>query len=155
MAKEGFIGKRRKMGWQRQQKPVDPVRIRDQVRELTAGRGVEVAIEASGNPRAFELGFELLRKGGRLIVVGYYPPTAVLTLKAAGFHRHGKTIRSSFYGSIDPRRDLRHLADQYLAGELELDSLILERTGLGDINRALDAFHDKSRPNTGRWVIEM
>ena len=42
------------------------------VQEATGGRGVDVAIEASGNPRALPEGFALLRDGGRYVIVGHY-----------------------------------------------------------------------------------
>jgi alcohol dehydrogenase len=45
---------------------------RDEVRRLTSGRGVDVAIEAVGDPRALELAIRLARKEGTLSIVGVY-----------------------------------------------------------------------------------
>jgi len=42
------------------------------VREATGGRGADVVIEASGNPRAVPEGFEVLRDGGTYVVAGHY-----------------------------------------------------------------------------------
>jgi threonine dehydrogenase-like Zn-dependent dehydrogenase len=42
------------------------------VRELTAGRGADVVIEASGNPAAIPEGLGLVREGGTYIVAGHY-----------------------------------------------------------------------------------
>jgi len=42
------------------------------VRELTAGRGPDVIIEASGNPAAIVEGLDLLRDGGTYVVAGHY-----------------------------------------------------------------------------------
>ena len=42
------------------------------VRDLTGGRGVDVAVEASGNPAAVPEGLGLLRDGGTYVVVGQY-----------------------------------------------------------------------------------
>lgn len=44
----------------------------DVVRKLSAGRGADVVIEASGAPEAVVQGLEMVRDGGRLIVVGQY-----------------------------------------------------------------------------------
>jgi L-iditol 2-dehydrogenase len=41
-------------------------------RERTSGRGADVVIEASGNPAAVPEGLEMLRDGGRYVVVGQY-----------------------------------------------------------------------------------
>jgi L-iditol 2-dehydrogenase len=42
------------------------------VRDLTGGRGADVIIEASGNPRALPEGFDLLRDGGTYVIAGHY-----------------------------------------------------------------------------------
>jgi len=43
-----------------------------QVRRLTGGRGVDVVIEAAGRPEAVPQGLDLVRDGGRVVVVGQY-----------------------------------------------------------------------------------
>ncbi len=43
-----------------------------QVRALTRGRGVDVVIEAAGDPRAFPQALDLVRDGGRVVVAGQY-----------------------------------------------------------------------------------
>jgi 2-desacetyl-2-hydroxyethyl bacteriochlorophyllide A dehydrogenase len=45
---------------------------RDEVRRLTSGRGVDVAIEAVGDPRALDMAIRLARKAGTLSIVGVY-----------------------------------------------------------------------------------
>jgi L-iditol 2-dehydrogenase len=55
------------------------------VRERTSGRGADVVIEASGNPAAVPEGLEMLRDGGRYVVVGQYTDAGDATLNP---HRH-------------------------------------------------------------------
>jgi L-iditol 2-dehydrogenase len=43
-----------------------------QVRAATGGRGVDVAIEASGDPAAVSQALDLVRDGGRVVVCGHY-----------------------------------------------------------------------------------
>jgi len=43
-----------------------------QVHALTRGRGVDVVIEASGNPDAVSEGLDMVRDGGRMVVCGHY-----------------------------------------------------------------------------------
>jgi L-iditol 2-dehydrogenase len=45
----------------------DPV---EAVRERTAGRGADVALECSGDPASVGQGVEMVRKGGRVAVIG-------------------------------------------------------------------------------------
>lgn len=44
----------------------------EQIMELTGGRGVDVTIEATGNPAAIPEGLDLLRAGGTYVVAGHY-----------------------------------------------------------------------------------
>jgi threonine dehydrogenase-like Zn-dependent dehydrogenase len=44
----------------------------ERVRKLTGGRGADVVIEASGAPEAVSQALDLVRDGGRVIVVGQY-----------------------------------------------------------------------------------
>ena len=44
----------------------------ERVRAVTGGRGADLVIEASGNPRAVPEGFSMLRDGGRYVIVGHY-----------------------------------------------------------------------------------
>ena len=44
----------------------------DEVRALTHGEGVDVAIEAAGSARAIEEGLTLCRDGGRYVIAGHY-----------------------------------------------------------------------------------
>lgn len=112
---------------------------------------VDVVIDTSGNVKATRHGFEMLRPGGRMIVIGAFGSDE-LVLPARGFHRTGKTIKASFYGDIDPIDGLRQLAELRLAGRLELDELISERRRLDDINDILAAMH-AGRAAPGRTVI--
>lgn len=54
--------------------PLDtpPAERLSQVRAWTGGRGVDVAIEASGHPDAVSEALDLVRDGGRVIVCGHY-----------------------------------------------------------------------------------
>ncbi|NLV73786.1 MAG: zinc-binding dehydrogenase [Chloroflexi bacterium] len=51
---------------------VDEAERRARVLELTAGRGADVTIEASGAPRAVHEGFGFTRDAGRYVIVGQY-----------------------------------------------------------------------------------
>ena len=46
--------------------------IPGKVRAVTGGRGADIVIEASGNPAAVPAGCELVRDGGRFVIVGQY-----------------------------------------------------------------------------------
>jgi threonine dehydrogenase-like Zn-dependent dehydrogenase len=63
----------------------DPAARAAWVRDRTSGRGADVVIEASGNPAAVPEGLDMLRDGGRYVVVGQYTDSGDATLNP---HRH-------------------------------------------------------------------
>jgi L-iditol 2-dehydrogenase len=56
-----------------------------QVRDLTGGVGVDVAIEAAGSARAVEEAFGVLRDGGRYVIAGHYTDAGASAINA---HHH-------------------------------------------------------------------
>lgn len=100
----------------------------------------DAVIDTTGSVAAARRGFEMLRPGGRLIVIGAFDSDE-LVLPARGFHRTGKTVKASFYGDIDPIAGLRELADLYVEGRLSLAACISARGGLEDVNELLGAMH--------------
>jgi L-iditol 2-dehydrogenase len=50
------------------------------VREMTAGRGVDVAIECAGHPSTISEGFRLLRDGGTYVIAGHYTDVGPATI---------------------------------------------------------------------------
>jgi threonine dehydrogenase-like Zn-dependent dehydrogenase len=61
----------------------------------TAGRGADVVIEASGNPAALAEGLEMLRDGGRYVVVGQYTDAGDTLLNP---HRHVNRRHATILG---------------------------------------------------------
>ena len=49
---------------------------RDVAKQLTDGRGVDVAVDAVGHPDALELAIRLTRKAGTVVVIGVYAERA-------------------------------------------------------------------------------
>jgi L-iditol 2-dehydrogenase len=64
---------------------VDPAARVRWVAERTSGRGADLVIEASGNPAAVAEGLEMVRDGGRYVVVGQYTDAGDVTINP---HRH-------------------------------------------------------------------
>ncbi len=108
-----------------------------QVAELTGG-GSDVAIESAGTLGAFTTAFEAVRRGGRVVTLGLVSPETPFSLDVAALVTSARTIRGSYMGSCDPRRDIPRFVRWYREGRLPLDRLITHRWGLSDINTALD-----------------
>jgi threonine dehydrogenase-like Zn-dependent dehydrogenase len=114
------------------------------VRELTGG-GAEVVFEAIGNPKTMELGFSLLRKGGRMCVIGYsHEP---VTLSAAKLMYFELEVMGSLGCGAGEYRDILELV---VAGRLTLDPIVSGTIPLADINAGFDRLR---RGEGVRWVV--
>lgn len=62
------------------------------VRQMTSGRGADVALEMSNSPHAFVEGIEMLRRGGAMLEMGNFAETGEISISP---HRHicSKNIR--------------------------------------------------------------
>jgi S-(hydroxymethyl)glutathione dehydrogenase / alcohol dehydrogenase len=109
------------------------------IRDLTGGRGADHVFEAVGAPSIQEAALDAVRPGGTLTLVGLSPMGTGTNLPGALITRQEKVIKGSYYGSVNPSRDFPLLIDLYMAGKLNLDSLISKAYPLEEINTAYDA----------------
>ena len=120
------------------------------IQELTDRRGVDHAFEAIGLPQTLEQALAVCGLAGQCVLIGVPRPKATMTLDMAKLFYGRVTLRSTFYGDCLPERDLPLLASWYQRGDLDLDALVSERIGLGDIP---GAFAKMQRGETLRSVI--
>jgi NDMA-dependent alcohol dehydrogenase len=109
------------------------------IRDLTGGRGADHVFEAVGLPSVQENALDAVRPGGTLALVGLSPMGTGTNLPGAIITRQEKTIKGSYYGSVNPRRDFPLLLDLYINGQLALDQLVTQQYRLDQINAAYDA----------------
>jgi L-iditol 2-dehydrogenase len=67
------------------------------VRELTKGRGVDVAIEAVGKPSTWQLAVSMLRRGGTVNFFGGCPNDSHVSLDTSLLHYSEITCKASFH----------------------------------------------------------
>ena len=145
----------RKLEWARQfgathtinARSADPV---EGVRALTGGNGVNVAIEAVGNPVTFEQAFYSRDHAGTVVLVGVPNPEMKIELPLLEVFGRGGSVKSSWYGDCLPSRDFPMLIDLYLQGRLDLDRFVSETIGIGDVE---EAFHKMERGEVLRSVV--
>ena len=95
----------------------------------TAGAGVPLIVEVSGNPAALTSGLRLLAHEGTALVVSWYGTKLVSLPLGAEFHRRRLTIRSSQVSTIPAHLagewtfERRRRAAQDLLHELPLEAL--------------------------------
>ena len=103
------------------------------LRALTAGRGADVAIDASGSPGALQQAIDCVAPEGTVVVCSWYGEKPVPLDLGDSFHRGRVRIVSSQVGRIDPSlaprwdRERRLALATELLGELMLAELITHR----------------------------
>ncbi len=127
----------------------DPVAA---IQELTGGNGVDVAIEAVGNPAVYQQAFFARDLAGTVVLVGVPNPEMKLELPMIEVFGRGGSLKSSWYGDCLPTRDFPMFIDLYLQGRLDLDGFVSETIGLGDVE---EAFHKMERGEVLRSVVLM
>jgi Zn-dependent alcohol dehydrogenase len=112
------------------------------IRTLTDGRGADYAFEAVGLSKLQQEALDAVRPGGMAILAGLSPVGESTDLSGALITRQEKTVRGSYYGSVNARRDFPLFLELYRSGKLNLDDLVTRRYALDDINDAFRAMLD-------------
>ncbi len=133
--------------------PADPERLRREVRDATAGRGVDVVVENLGSP-VFEAALRSLARSGRIVVVGFAggPPASLASnylliknLVATGLHW-------SDYRDDEPALVRRVQQEIFaLAGAGRLHPPVTDTLPLSDAPLALRRLAD--RQALGKFVL--
>ena len=125
----------------------DPV---EAIRDLTGGNGVNVAIEAVGNPKTYEQAFYARDLAGIVVLVGVPSPDMKIELPLLEVFGRGGALKSSWYGDCLPTRDFPMYIDLYLQGRLDLDRFVTETIPLDGVE---EAFHKMERGEVLRSVV--
>ncbi len=119
-------------------------RLDKHVRSLTDG-GVDIAFEAIGNPKTIRSAYSLLRRGGRLCVIGYSADD--LTLSAAKLMYYELEVVGALGCGGGEYPEIIGLVE---AGRLRLEPIVSGSIPLDDIN---DGFDRLRRGEGVRWVV--
>ena len=122
----------------------------EKIRELTQGNGVDVSIEAVGNPKTYEQAFYARDHAGILVLVGVPNPDMKIELPLIDIFGRGGSLKSSWYGDCLPTRDFPMLIDLYLQGRLDLDKFVSETISIDAVETA---FHKMEHGEVLRSVV--
>ena len=115
--------------------------IVEEIKRLTGGRGVDVAIEALGTQETFESALRVLRPGGTLSSLGVYSGKLSVPMEAfaAGLGDH-KIVTTLCPGGKERMRRLMELVRQ---GRLDLTPLLTHTFSLQRITEAYQLFAER------------
>lgn len=109
-----------------------------EVQEITWGVGVDYAFEFVGfdqHEETVKIGYEGLRKGGTLFLVGV-PQTTKKTIPIGptNFSLYRKKLQGVLFGDAQFRVDIPRYIDLYQQGHIKLDEMVTHEFRLDDIN---------------------
>jgi Zn-dependent alcohol dehydrogenase len=121
------------------------------IREITGGRGVDVAFEALGQVATFNVARDSVVEGGQVVVVGIAPRGTTAEFDLATIARRKLQIKGS-YGA-KPRRDMPVLLDLVARGQLRPQDTISRHYSFDEVQDAYDAL---ARGETrGRAIVDI
>ncbi len=107
------------------------------VKELTGGRGADYVFVTVGAISAIEQGISLIRKAGKVVIVGMPAIGEKASFEALGLADGIQQIIGSKMGETRLQIDVPKLVELYLEGRLKLDELITKRYPIEEINEAI------------------
>ena len=111
----------------------------DQILEMTDGFGADYTFEATGIVSVMRQAVESARMGwGFCTIAGVAGKGEVLEV-VPRYLITGRRIAGASYGGAKGRDRVPELVDLYMAGDLDLESLVSRRISLDEVNDAFDA----------------
>ncbi|HEX3706349.1 MAG TPA: Zn-dependent alcohol dehydrogenase [Mycobacteriales bacterium] len=121
-----------------------------QVRGLTDGRGVDVALECVGRSTTIRQAWSCVRRGGRTVIVGVGGNDDRVDFGALELFYFARSVTGCVYGSTDPDIDVPRLIDAWRGGQLDLEALVTNRTDLSGVD---EAFEEMRAGHGGRTLL--
>ena len=117
--------------------------IREDILQLTGGRGVDVVLDSVGMDNTVETSFRILAKGGALVVIGLFGNVVKMPLVSSVINEN--QVIASLWGNYNELREVIELASQRKVKHA------YKTYPLGKINEAIDLL--KKGEIAGRAVI--
>ncbi len=119
----------------------------ERAKELTNGKGVDVAIEAVGVPATFDICQSIVGPGGRIAVVGVHGKSVELHLEKLWSHNIALTTR--LVDTVTTPMLLKTVQ----SGKLEPQHLITHHFLLSDIMQAYDTFGNAAKEKALKVIL--
>jgi S-(hydroxymethyl)glutathione dehydrogenase/alcohol dehydrogenase len=112
--------------------------IVDRITEETDGFGADYTFEATGNVAVMRQAVEAARMGWGLATVAGVAGKGETLDVVPRLLITGRRVTGSSFGGVKGRTQVPQLVDRWLAGEIDVDSLLSHRLPLGEVNRGFD-----------------
>jgi len=114
--------------------------IQDVIVDLTDG-GVDYSFECIGNVDVMRSALECCHKGwGESVIIGVAGAGQEISTRPFQLVT-GRVWRGTAFGGVKGRTQLPDYVERYMAGEINIDSMVTHTMGLDDINKGFDLMH--------------
>ncbi len=114
------------------------------IAELTHGKGVDVVVDATGDPDGLNQSIDLVNRYGQVLGFSLISLNATVPFKHMNWMRKVVTITPcSSRGSGDPTADIKETVELVDRGWLDPGALITHRLGFDDIPMAYDMYSNQ------------
>ncbi len=108
------------------------------IKSILNEKSLDVFVDNTGSVKIIELGYKLISKEGRIILVGVPKKNDNISIYSLDLH-FGKTITGSHGGECSPDKDIPRYLNLMNNGKLNFDDLISSRYSLENINEAVES----------------
>jgi S-(hydroxymethyl)glutathione dehydrogenase/alcohol dehydrogenase len=122
------------------------------IKEVVGNLGLDVFIDNTGQPKIIELGYQITKPQGRVVLVGVPRKGNEIQVYSLPLH-FGKKITGSHGGESVPQDDIPRYHNMYLANRISLEELITEKYCLEDVNTAIENMRNGQA--SGRCLIRL
>jgi Zn-dependent alcohol dehydrogenase len=126
--------------------------VRAAILAIAGAAGVDAFIDNTGQPSVIELGYQIAKPQGRVILVGVPRKGQNVNVFSLPLH-FGKVLSGSHGGEAVPQVDIPRYQNLYRAGRIRLRELITDRVPLERINDAIDGM--RGGAISGRVLVRM
>ncbi len=123
--------------------------VSQRVAEITGNGGVDYAVDCTGVPSVSEAAFEVIKNSGTALIAGNAKKGEKISIRPFDLIL-GKRIIGTWGGASKIDEDIPYYVQQYLDGNLKIDTLISREYSLDDINHA---FEDLEKGEVVRALI--
>ncbi len=110
----------------------------DWIRSETGGYGVDYTFEATGNVAVMRQAVEAAREAWGLATMCGVAGRGELLEIIPRFLITGRRVTGSSFGGVKGRTHLPHLVDRWLAGDIDVESLLSHRISLDQVNHGFE-----------------
>ena len=108
------------------------------IREETGGYGADYTFEATGNVAVMRQAVEAAREAWGLATICGVAGRGELLEVVPRFLITGRRVTGSSFGGVKGRTQVPQLVERWVAGEIDVDSLLSHRLTLDDVNRGFE-----------------